>query len=74
MPLKKRVKRSRLSKPKPLTKPSPSLKLMGVNQQTRQVWLVAEVVTPEEAKKLISPDDCTEYYLMDSYNQVYLLT
>ena len=74
MPVKKRVKRGRLSKPKPLTKPSSSLKLMGVNRQTRQVWLVAEVVTHEEAKKLITPEDCTEYYLMDSYNQVYLLT
>ena len=74
MPLKKRVKRGKLSKPKPLTKPSPSLKLMGVNQQTRQVWLVAEVATPEEAKKLITPEGHTEYYLMDSYNQVYLLT
>jgi hypothetical protein len=47
---------------------------MGVNQQTRQVWLVAEVATPEEGKKLITPEDHTEYYLMDSYNQVYLLT
>jgi len=51
MPTKRRVKRGKLSKPKPLTTPSPSLKLMGVNQQTRQVWLVAEVATPEEAKK-----------------------
>lgn len=47
---------------------------MGVNQQTREVWLVAEVTTPEEAKKLIPLDGHTEYYLMDSYNQVYLLT
>ena len=74
MPVKKRVKQGRLTKPKPLTNSSPSLKLMGVNQQTRQVWLVAEVVTPEEAKKLITSEDGTEYYLMDSYNQVYLLT
>ena len=74
MPIKKRVKRSKLSEPKVLTTPSPRLKLMGVNQQTRQVWLVAEVVTPDEAKKLITSEDGTEYYLMDSYNQVYLLT
>jgi len=74
MPIKRRVKQSKLSQSKPLTKPSPSLKLMGVNQQTRQVWLVAEVATPEEAKRLIVPEDHTEYYLMDSYNQVYLLT
>ena len=47
---------------------------MGVNQQTRQVWLVAEVATPEDAKQLITPEDHTKYYLMDSYNQVYLLT
>jgi len=73
MPTKRRVKRGKLSKPKPLTTPSPSLKLMGVNQQTRQVWLVAEVATPEEAKRLIVSEDHTEYYLMDSYNQVYLL-
>ena len=73
MPIKRRVKRGKLSKPKPLTKPSPSLKLMGVNQQTRQVWLVAEVATPEEAKSLVILDNHTEYYLMDSYNQVYLL-
>ena len=74
MPIKQRVKRGKLNKPKSLTKPSPRLKLMGVNQQTRQVWLIAEVTTPEEAKSLISPEDHTEYYLMDSYNQVYLLT
>ena len=74
MPIKRRVKRGKLSKPKPLTKVAPSLKLMGVNRQTRQVWLVAEVATPEDAKKLITHEDHTEYYLMDSYNQVYLLT
>lgn len=74
MPIKRRVKRGKLSKPKPLTKPSPSLKLMGVNQQTRQVWLVAEVTTSAEAKQYITSEDQTEYYLMDSYNQVYLLT
>jgi len=73
MPTKKRTRRGALSKQKPLTNPPPSLKLMGVNQQTRQVWLVAEVATPEEAKKLIVSEDHTEYYLMDSYNQVYLL-
>jgi len=74
MPTKKRTKRGILNTQKPLTKASPSLKLMGVNQQTRQVWLVAEVATPEDAKQLITPEDHTEYYLMDSYNQVYLLT
>jgi len=74
MPIKRRVKRGKLSRPKPLTKVAPSLKLMGVNRQTRQVWLIAEVVTPEDAKKLITPEDHIEYYLMDSYNQVYLLT
>ena len=74
MPIKRRVKKGKLSKSKLLTKPSPSLKLMGVNQQTRQVWLVAEVATPEDAKQLITPEDHTKYYLMDSYNQVYLLT
>jgi len=74
MPIKRRVKRGKLSKQTPLTKASPSLKLMGVNQQTRQVWLIAEVATPADAKKLITPEDHTEYYLMDSYNQVYLLT
>lgn len=74
MPIKRRVKRGKLSKQKSLTTPSPSLKLMGVNQQTRQVWLIAEVSTLEDAKQLITPEDHTEYYLMDSYNQVYLLT
>jgi len=74
MPIKRKVKRGNLSKPKTLTNPSPSLKLMGVNQQTRQVWLIAEVATPEDAKKLIIPEDHIEYYLMDSYNQVYLVT
>ena len=74
MPTKKKIRKGVLSKKKPLTNSADKLKLMGVNQQTRQVWLVAEVATPEEAKKLISPEDHTEYYLMDSYNQVYLLT
>ena len=74
MPTKRRTKRGGLSKPKSLTHPSPSLKLMGVNQQTRQVWLVAEVSTPAEAKEYITSEDQTEYYLMDSYNQVYLVT
>ena len=74
MPTKRRTKRGGLSKPKSLTNPSPSLKLMGVNQQTRQVWLVAEVSTPAEAKEYITSEDQTEYYLMDSYNQVYLVT
>ena len=74
MPTKRRTKRGGLSKPKSLTNPSPSLKLMGVNQQTRQVWLVAEVSTPVEAKEYITSEDQTEYYLMDSYNQVYLVT
>ena len=74
MPTKRRTKRGGLSKPKSLTNPSPSLKLMGVNQQTRQVWLVAEVSTPADAKEYITSEDQTEYYLMDSYNQVYLVT
>ena len=74
MPTKRRTKRGGLSKPKSLTNLSPSLKLMGVNQQTRQVWLVAEVSTPAEAKEYITSEDQTEYYLMDSYNQVYLVT
>ena len=74
MPTKRRTKRGGLSKPKSLTNPSPSLKLMGVNQQTRQVWLVAEVSTPAEAKEYITSEDQTEYNLMDSYNQVYLVT
>ena len=74
MPVQRRVKRGKLTKKKPLTSPPPRLKLMGVNQQTRQVWLVAEVATPEDAKQLITLEDHTEYYLMDSYNQVYLLT
>ena len=73
MPMRKRTKKGELTKKKPLTPRSPSLKLMGVNRQTRQVWLVAEVATPEEAKKLISTEDHIEYYLMDSYNQVYLV-
>ena len=74
MPMKKKTKRGGFSKTKPLTTPNVSLKLMGVNQQTRQVWLVAEVTTSTEAKKYITSEDHTEYYLMDSYNQVYLLT
>ena len=74
MPIKRRVKKGKLSKSKLLSKPSPSLKLMRVNQQTRQVWLVAEVSTPAEAKEYITSEDQTEYYLMDSYNQVYLVT
>ena len=74
MPTKRKTRRGGLNKSKPLTNPSQSLKLMGVNQQTRQVWLVAEVATPEDAKQLITPEDHTKYYLMDSYNQVYLLT
>ena len=74
MPTKRKTKRGALSKSKSLTNPSQSLKLMGVNQQTRQVWLVAEVTTPAEAKKYVTSEDHTEYYLMDSYNQVYLLT
>jgi hypothetical protein len=74
MPTKRKTRRGGLSKPKSLTNPSQSLKLMGVNQQTRQVWLVAEVTTSTEAKKYITSEDHTEYYLMDSYNQVYLLT
>ena len=68
MPMKRRGKRGKLNGPKVLTTPSASLKLMGVNQQTRQVWLIAEVSTAVEAKKLIDREDHTEYYLMDSYN------
>ena len=72
MPTKK-IKRGGLSKKKSLTNSVRKLKLMGVNQQTREVWLIAEVDTAEEAKTLITADRHTEYYLMDSYNQVYLL-
>ncbi len=74
MPIKRRTKRGGLSKKTSLTKTAPKLKLMGVNQQTRQVWLVAEVENAEEASKIIKKDKHTEYYLMDSFNQVYLLT
>tara|TARA_R110000824_G_scaffold67676_4_gene175239 strand:- start:199 stop:420 length:222 start_codon:yes stop_codon:yes gene_type:complete len=72
MPTKK-IKRGGLSKKKSLTNSVRKLKLMGVNQQTREVWLIAEVDNAEEAKTLITADRHTEYYLMDSYNQVYLL-
>ena len=74
MPIKKRVKQGKLTKKNLLTNEKPTLKLMGVDQQTRNVWLVAEVSTAEEAKSLTDSSNHTEYYLMDSYNQVYLLT
>lgn len=73
MPTKKKIRKGGLSKKKSLTNSADRLKLMGVNQQTREVWIVAEVANPDEAKKLITSDPYTEYYLMDSYNQVYLL-
>ena len=74
MPTQRKGKKGGLTKKKVLTNQKLTLKLMGVNQQTREVWLIAEVDTAEEAKTLITADRHTEYYLMDSYNQVYLLT
>jgi hypothetical protein len=74
MPTNRKAKKGILTKKKPLTNEKPALKLMGVNQQTRNVWLIAEVNSTEEAKKMVKKEPHTEYYLMDSYNQVYLLT
>ena len=73
MPTKKKIRKGGLRMKKSLTNSANRLKLIGVNQQTREVWIVAEVANPDEAKKLITSDPYTEYYLMDSYNQVYLL-